>query len=205
MIGRPSASMADFVSLALRESDMQKVIIFDGPDNTGKSHIGKELSRQTGITYFKNADEHRYFLKDPEYFVHAIRYVDTYFTSYLEASGASIILDRAWPSEWIYSQALGRKTDFGVLRELDERHAALGTHLVITWRHDYSSKKDDYEQVNANIERIHNLYMKFAEWTQCKTLLLNVDDENLEREILEIRKNINVWKQPHKSLVTTSN
>lgn len=171
---------------------MQKIIIFDGPDNTGKSHIGRELSRQTGITYFKNADEHRYFLNDPKYFIHAIRYVDTYFTSYLETSGASIILDRAWPSEWIYSQALGRMTDFRTLRELDERHAALGTHIVITWRSDYSSKKDDYDQVNDNIDKIHQLYMEFAEWTKCKTLLLNVDDENLEREIAEIRKSINV-------------
>lgn len=171
---------------------MQKVVIFEGPDNTGKSHIGKELSRLTGITYFKNADEHRYFLSDPKYFIHAIRYVDTYFTSYLEASNASIILDRAWPSEWIYSQALGRTTDFRTLRELDERHAAMGTHIVITWRRDYSLKKDDYDQVNNNIDKIHQLYMEFAEWTKCKTLLLNVDDENLEREIAEIRKSINI-------------
>ena len=192
MTGSRLDSTADFVNLGPRVSDMQKVVIFEGPDNTGKSHIAKELSRRTGITYFKNSDEHRYFLKDPKYFIHAIRYVDTYFTSYLEASGASIILDRAWPSEWIYSQALDRMTDFRTLRELDERHAALGTHIVITWRHDYSSKKDDYDQVNNNINKIHQLYMEFAEWTKCKTLLLNVDDEDLEREIAEIRKSINV-------------
>lgn len=167
---------------------MQTIVILDGPDNTGKTNIGKALSNDIGVPYFKNKDEHRYFLKDPEYFIHAIRYVDTYFTSYLETSGASIILDRAWPSEWIYSQALHRKTDFQVLRELDDRHVALGTCIVIPWRSDYSNVKDDYTQVNDNIEKIHKLYMDFSEWTNCKCLKLNVDDENLSREISEIKE-----------------
>ena len=165
----------------------QHVLILDAPDNTGKTHIGKELSRITGIPYFKNADEHKYFLKDPDYFIHAIRYVDTYFTSYLESSGASVILDRAWPSEWIYSQALGRKTDIEILRELDVRHAALGTNIIIPLRSDYSNVKDDYAVVNDNIKKIHDLYLEFSIWTKCHCMTLNVDDEDLNREIMEIR------------------
>jgi thymidylate kinase len=167
---------------------MQTIVILEGADNTGKTNIGKALSSVMDIPYFKNKDEHRYFLKDPEYFIHAIRYVDTYFTSYLETSRASIILDRAWPSEWIYSQALGRKTDMEVLRELDDRHAALGTNIVVSWRSDYSAFKDDYQQVNDNIKRINELYMEFVSWTRCKCMKLNVDDQNLNREISEIRK-----------------
>jgi len=150
--------------------------------------MAQALSKATGIPYFKNQDEHRYFLKDPEYFIHAIRYVDTYFTSYLEASGASVILDRAWPSEWIYSKVMSRKTDLEVLKDLDRRHALLGTKIIVPWRSDYSKVNDDYEAVNNNINKIHDLYHEFAqEWTLCQTLLLNVDDENLEREILEIK------------------
>lgn len=164
----------------------QKVIILDGPDGTGKTHIGKELSWVTGIPYFKNKDEHKYFLKDPVYFIHAIRYVDTYFTSYLETSGASIILDRAYPSEWVYSTALDRPTDMGILRELDDRHAALGTHIVIPHRSDYALVKDDYDVVNDNIRKIHDLYMEFAAWTKCSCLVLNVDDEDLTREVKDI-------------------
>ena len=129
----------------------QRIVIYDGPDSCGKSEMAKELSRRLGISYFKNADEHRYFLKDPSYFLNAIRYVDTYFTSYLESSGASIILDRAWPSEWIYSQALGRKTDFDLLRELDNRHAKLGTVIVIPSRSSYVKMRDDYENIFAEV------------------------------------------------------
>lgn len=167
---------------------MQKVIIFDGPDGCGKTHIGKALSQETGIPYFKNSDEHKYFLNDPKYFIHAIRYVDTYFTSYLEVSKASVILDRAWPSEWIYSQVLGRTTDLGVLRELDSRHAALGTYIIIPHRSSYSMMKDDYEQVSKNIDKIHNYYMEFAEWTRCNCLTMNVDDEDLIRELSVVKR-----------------
>lgn len=163
----------------------QLVVIYDGPDSCGKTHMAQELSRRTGAPYFKNRDEHRYFLKDPDYFIHAIRYVDTYFTSYLESSGASIILDRAWPSEFVYSHVLGRPTDMGLLRELDERHAALGTRIVIPYRTSYVGLRDDYEQVTNNIHRIHDRYMELATWTKCKKLLLNVDDEDLSREMSE--------------------
>lgn len=158
-----------------------------GPiEGCGKTHISQELARRTGIPYFKNSDEHKYFLSDPGYFVNAIRYVDTYFTSYLEASGASVILDRAWPSEWVYSKVLGRSTDMEVLRELDRRHAALGTWIVVAHRSDYSGVVDDYEAVNKNIRRIHDAYMDFAAWTQCKVVLLNVDDEDLDREVHDV-------------------
>ena len=163
------------------------VIVIDGPDGCGKTHIGKELARITGIPYFKNVDEHKYFLKDPSYFIHAIRYVDTFFTSYLEASGASVILDRSFPSEWVYSRVLGRKTDMDVLRELDERHARLGTKIIIPYRTDYTKVQDDYDVVNKNIRQLHDTYMEFARWTKCSHMLLNVDDEDLRREVSDIQ------------------
>lgn len=164
----------------------QKIFIFDGPDGCGKTNIGMELSKRLSIPYFKNQDEHRYFRKDPDYFINAVRYVDTYFTSYLESSGASVILDRAWPSEFVYSQVLGRKTDFKVLRELDRRHQKLGTQIVIPVRSSYHSVNDDYQEINENIEKIHQFYLKFADWSLCQVQILNVDDENLNQEIKEI-------------------
>jgi len=161
-------------------------------EGCGKTHMAKELAKITNIAYFKNIDEHKYFLSDPNYFINAIRYVDTYFTSYLEASGASIILDRAWPSEWIYSKAVGRSTDLEVLKDLDRRHARLGTKLIIPWRSDYTKVKDDYDVVNQKINLIHDLYHEFANsWTQCDVLLLNVDNEDLNEEMQQITGFIN--------------
>ena len=166
----------------------QKVIIFDGPDRCGKTNMARELSRRINVPYFKNKDEHKYFLKDPSYFLNAIRYVDTYFTSYLETSGSSVILDRAWPSEWIYSKVFDRTTDLEVLRELDERHSKLGTKIVIPLRKDYSRVRDEYESINKNLTKIHDLYLKFCDWSFCESRVIYVDDENLDREMKEIQE-----------------
>jgi thymidylate kinase len=162
---------------------MGHVIIFDAADHCGKTTMAKELSKRTGIPYFKNSDEHRYFLTDPNYFISAIRYVDTYFTSYLESTGNSIILDRAWPSEWVYSKVLGRSTDMDVLSELDRRHAALGTKIIIPYRSSYEGITDKYESVTNNLQRISDTYAEFAAWSRCDCLRFNVDDEDLEREM----------------------
>lgn len=166
-------------------SRKQRVIIYDSVDKVGKTEMAMELSRRIGVPYFKNAAEHTHFLNNPGYFRDAVRYVDTYFTAYLETTGASVILDRAWPAEWVYSRALGRPTDDRVLEELDRRHAALGTRIVIPYRNDYSKCVDDYEVINKNFQRISDLYEEFALWSKCKCLLLNVDDEDIEREMKE--------------------
>lgn len=170
----------------------QSVIIFDGPDGCGKTNIAQELSRISGITYFKNEDEHRYFRSDPSYFINAIRYVDRYFTSYLEASGSSIILDRAWPSEWVYSKAMKRETDLEILRELDARHADLGTIIIVPVRSDYSNVDETYPELKTQLQNIDRLYREFINWTKCETILLNVDDEDLDREINEIQNKLNL-------------
>jgi thymidylate kinase len=170
----------------------QRIIIFDGPDGCGKTNIAQELSALSGITYFKNEDEHRYFRSDPSYFINAIRYVDRYFTSYLEKSGSSIILDRAWPSEWIYSQAMDRETDMETLRELDIRHAKLGTTIIIPFRSDYSGVDETYPELQSQLQNLDRLYRKFAEWSQCRTIMINVDDEDLDREIRELQQQLNL-------------
>lgn len=163
--------------------DKQLVMIFDGPDGCGKTNIAQALSSAIGVPYFKNSDEHKYFRSDPNYFVNAIRYVDTYFTSYLEKTGASVILDRAWPSEWIYSKVLGRNTDYEVLRDLDIRHASLNTIIVIPYRSSYDNVEEQYDEIRQRLQDIDTKYREFAEWSQCHTLLMNVDSEDLQDQL----------------------
>jgi thymidylate kinase len=163
--------------------EKQTVIIFDGPDGCGKTNIAQALSSAIGIPYFKNADEHKYFRSDPNYFIHAIKYVDTYFTSYLERTGSSIILDRAWPSEWIYSSVLSRKTDHDTLKDLDTRYANLNTIIIIPYRTSYDSVNEEYDEVKNKLSEIDAKYREFAKWSQCHTLLMNVDSEDLQHQL----------------------
>jgi len=169
----------------------QLIIIFDGPDGCGKTNIAQELSVRLGVPYYKNEAEHQYFRADPSYFIHAVRYVDTYFTGYLEKSGASVILDRAWPSEWIYSKVMGRDTDLTVLHDLDRRHAALGTLIITPYRSSYHTVRDEYVEITDRIGLIHDLYTDFSDWTACRNLRICVDSEDLDEQVRTIIEFIN--------------
>ena len=163
---------------------MQKLIILEGPDRTGKSNIAQELSRRLFVPYFKNNDEVKNFLDPKDYYVNVLRYADPYFVSYLKQTGHSVIIDRHYPSEWVYSQVFKRKTDIEALRRTDEAMAGLGVKIVICWRSSYANREDDDFPGVINeekLQKIHDGYVKFREWTQCESIWLNVDDENLNR------------------------
>jgi thymidylate kinase len=166
----------------------QNIIIFEGPDGCGKTNIARALSTQLSIPYFKNENEWAFFENDPSYFINALTYGDPYFLSYLEQTGASVIADRWYPSEWVYSKAFSRPTNHDALESIDSRAAALGTKIIIPHRTDYSGVIDQFESIitTDTLKSIHKLYQDFAKWTQCSTYFLNVDDEVLVRELFEI-------------------
>jgi hypothetical protein len=60
---------------------------------------------------------------------------------------------------------------------------------VIPVRSSYLGRHDDDSSGmidDKKMEETDRLYRKFFEWTECDVLILNVDDENLDREIDEI-------------------
>ena len=168
-------------------NEQQTIIIFDGPDMCGKTEMAKELSLRTGVPYFKNELEWKYFEGDPDYFRNALTYGDPYFVSYLRQSGASIIMDRWYPSEWVYSIIFNRETNAAVLNNVDKEMSSLNTFIIIPYRNDYSGLVDQFSSVTSEkMSEIEKIYREFVLWTDCRVLLLNVDDENLEREMKEI-------------------
>lgn len=168
----------------------QSVVVFEGPDGCGKTHISQALSNLTGIPYFKNKDEWKNFIDDPAYFVNALTYGDPYFLSYLEQTQASVIIDRWYPSEWVYSRVFGRPTDLRVLRAIDQRAAQLGVKIVMPHRTSYTGVVDQFADVVTPtvLDRVAVEYREFASWTECKTFFLNVDDEDIERELAEVKQ-----------------
>jgi len=166
----------------------QKIIVFDGPDGCGKTNISQALASDLQVPYFKNTDEWKYFIDDPSYFVNALTYGDPYFLSYLKQTGASVIIDRWYASEWVYSRVFDRPTRMDMLDAIDQRAAALGTKIVIPYRENYTGVVDQFKDVITPeiLETVHNTYAQFAEWTECDTFFLNVDDEDLTRELKEV-------------------
>lgn len=156
----------------------------------GKTQIAKELSRRLDVPYFKAASEHQSFLKEPNKFVMQLRYADPRVADLLRQTGHSVIFDRAWPCEWVYSQALGRVTDWDALRHSDQLYASIGTKIVICRRASYEGIVDDIDpRLNGSLlAAIDGLYEEFSRWTKCETMFLNVDDEDLDREVSEIER-----------------
>ena len=170
----------------------QHVIIFDGPDMCGKTEMASELSRLLKVPYFKNENEWEFFEKDPNYFRNALAYGDTFFYSYLQQTNASVILDRSYPSEWVYSKVFFRVTNKDALKSVDTMASQVGVKIIIPYRTSYAGIEDQFSSITPErLVSIDKLYKEFASWTACDVLLLNVDSEDLNDEIFEILKFIN--------------
>lgn len=177
-------------------SSKQLSLIVDGPDRCGKSHIAHELSKQLVVPYFKHSAEHDMFKNHPERFVNATKYGDSYFVDYLKQTGASVVLDRCYPSEYVYSRVFKRQIDMDALRYVDNKHAELGTSIILCRRHSYDNVYDDkYPDILGphKLTLIDAYYNEFAAWSQCNVMTLWVDDENLDREITEILEFLKVF------------
>ena len=71
--------------------------------------------------------------------------------------------------------------------KIDKFVSKLNTIIVIPYRTSYVGVKDQFESITERRMRdIDMMYTYFAAWTKCKVMRLNVDDENLEREVNEI-------------------
>lgn len=166
------------------------LIALEGPDMGGKTQIAAELSRQLGVPVFKNSGEWFTDLRDPSYFKNLLTYGATFLADFLCQTGASAIMDRNYASEWVYSRHFGRETDSKILRRVDEKFAEAGGKIVICRRKSYNGIRDDlHSYIDSHaLEGLDSLYQEFENWTVCDVLTIWVDDENLERETLEIRE-----------------
>lgn len=161
----------------------QRIIILEGPDGCGKTNIGQELSRRTGIPYFKPTLERAMWKNNT--FKTALEYDQPYIAQFLEQTGCSVIMDRAYPSEWVYSQVYKRETNPAVLRQVDDAFAKLGAQIIVTWRDDYSkNEKDDLVQ-GDKLQLLSDKYFEFIKWSKCDCIPINVNyyKNDLEAEL----------------------
>ena len=161
----------------------QEVILFEGPDGVGKTSIAKGLSEAIGIPYFKMNTEHDNWRKGK--FQEALEFDQTYLSQFLKQVGCSVIIDRAWPSEWVYSRVFKRDTNHNLLMELDLQFAELGTRIILPWRQDYSKNREDELVPKDKLKEIHDMYFNFMRWTKCEVISVNVDyyKDDLKREL----------------------
>jgi thymidylate kinase len=159
----------------------------EGADGTGKTTLAKALSSELNIPYFKRNNEdfksctEEAFWKNQEAFKNSLRFDQTYMAQFLKQTGYSTILDRAWPSEYVYSQVYCRNTDIELLAELDDAYSRLRAKIIITrcekpFREDNLVSADYFEQVRY-------MYSLFSQWTKCDVITLEMDRLSLDEAI----------------------
>lgn len=167
---------------------MQKIITFVGADFTGKTHISRALGGVLNIPVYKAHDEHALFTTSQERFLMNLRYADPARLDIIKQTGASVILDRGYPCEAVYSQFYERETDERMLEWLDEEYSRLGAVIIHCFRTSYDGIVDDLDPKLSgdNLMKITNLYNKYLLTSRCRVLNLCVDKEDLVTDVTSV-------------------
>jgi thymidylate kinase len=167
----------------------QKIIILEGSERTGKTNIATALSARTGIPIFKAQVQKKFFMGDRSQFLPFLKFGETTLADFLEQTGTSVILDRNWPSEIVYSEYFNRATDADVTKQLDETYARMGALIVVCTRLQGDAGRvdeDDKTIREEQITAIDRLYKKRVSQVKTRHMFLDTSDEDLERELHEI-------------------
>ena len=164
------------------------MIAMEGPDRCGKTEISKAIAKTLNHSYFKNSGEWAEKLTSESYFKNVTTYGAPLMTELLCQVRPQIILDRYYPSEWVYSRVFNRGTNDAVLTKVDQLFADAGGRIILCRRKSYTGLKDDlHEYVDEIVLRqLDEKYAEFSEWTKCPVMTLWVDDEDLDRELKDV-------------------
>lgn len=177
---------------------MKQIIFICGPDMTGKTQIAKALSQRLNVPYFKATSEHDSYKLSanihtasrlPENaFLMQLQHADPRVLDLFKQCKFNVVMDRGFPCERVYSRVFKRQTNEKMIEHLDEHWAALGARIIICTRSSYEGIIDDIDPRidSKRLQQLDDEYKLFSQETKCKCLLLNVDDENLDRELSDI-------------------
>lgn len=151
-------------------------ILFEGPDGSGKTTLAKRVSESLNLPYHKNPYEHDEW-KNPDRYKLMLRYTDLYFLTYLKNSGSNVCLDRAWTTEWVYSQVFKRGFDEVFLRQLDDLTKQIkDSIIIITYRSNPPVKGDELEGINENWGKIRDKYLELGDWSNNRIIYINTEN-----------------------------
>jgi len=174
----------------------QLVLIMEGPDGCGKTEIGKALAKELLIPYFKVNSEHEHWRKGK--FKEALEFDQTYISQFLEQTGHSCIIDRAYPSESCYSAVFNRDTNQEVLDKVDETFANMETIIILCRRSwdGYSVVEDELVESVGQLRDLDTAYEEFKDKTECSVIEMFVDkyDNDLTKQIPIIVEKIHEFR-----------
>lgn len=164
----------------------QSIVFVCGPDKTGKTNVSAALASALGVSYFKASSEHATFVSSRSAFLEQLRYADFRALDLIEQCRVSLVFDRGYPCEWVYSRVTFRETDEALLRKEDAAYARLGAVIVLCLRRSYAGLQDDLDESirEGELQKIGEEYERFAsEFTACPVVKLYVDDEDTSAQV----------------------
>lgn len=179
----------------------QRIIMFEGADITGKTNIAQFLGEDMGISYFKNQREVEGWKADTYNFKTALEYECPFILSMFQQTDISMIIDRHYPTEYVYSTVYNRDTDTELIWKLDEAYSKLNTFIIYCYK--YGDKYlDDFkiEEDLINVDKIESIkktYQDFIEKTKCRVIKLDTTNCDLEKQINTIKHWIEFLEEGH--------
>lgn len=183
------------------------IVFLVGADMCGKTQIAKELATRLRLPYYKASTEHAGFLGGQDRFLNDIRYSCPARLDILKQINTGIVYDRGYPCEAAYSIYFKRPTDAHALTYLDKEYAQLGAVIVLAYRSSYAGIKDDLDERldSVVLKQLEQTYRTVLAMSKCRVLFLNVDDEDLEREVTEVLTFIGIDKETQQMMMTRKN
>lgn len=170
-----------------------KIVIFVGADNSGKTTIAKALKDHTGYQYFKNPIEHQRFISGESFFKRELEHSGPLTLEIIRQckfDGGGIILDRYTPCEWVYSKVYSRYTNDSVIWDIDSKLCDMNAIIIYCYKTEYSNYSDEIIE-ESKIPFINKYYMDYLNISKCKSLQLDTTDQDLNSQISKIMKAIN--------------
>jgi len=160
----------------------QKIILFIGPDNSGKTTIANALSKKVNIPYYKKENEKDTFYKKD---LNVLFSEAFYMFSFLKNTGYSIIRDREYPCEYVYSSVYNRETNVDLIWELDSKYSTLNTKIIYCYKEKYIDFSDEVVQL-SKISELKSYYEIFLKKTKNNILKLDTTTEDLDSQLVSI-------------------
>lgn len=162
--------------------EKSKIILFEGPDKSGKSTIAKALSTLLDIPYYKNSMERNQKRRGQTKIM--TEFAVPYLFNFLEQVHSACIMDRNYPSEWCYGQVEQREIDLDQIRLLDDWFSEFfDSCIIICYKTQYPDFQDETTPMH-HVDALVQKYQEFATWTHCpRLLLLDTTSANQDQQL----------------------
>ena len=163
------------------------VIIFDGPDNCGKTSIAQAFARFYGVPYFKHKTINKLNFKDT-LIDHISEANEMYSLDLIKQTNTSVIIDRHYPSDFVYSRMFRKRSEES-LKKVDNFLCTIKDHLiVICYKDDVKLKDDDFLTLEQQ-EKAKELFLEFScKFSFANILVMNTTLENLKQQLNDLKE-----------------